>query len=218
MTTKPFWSVFEGANSDLIAAAAQVWVRPDDRGMDVTWGTGRWKTNRHHRPELFTKHDLKLDGVDFRRLPEPDGSVDCIYYDPPYISRGSDKSAALKPMYDSYGQEALKGWRPTIERVEAGLKECARVLAPGGRLFAKCGDGVESGHRRFAVFAVARACKESGLTLVDLVVHQRGRPSPQPAGRQQQHSAMAHSFLLIAQKPPLVHPLKRKPKRKTTGV
>ena len=99
---RPLESVFTGTNATLIAKVAKIWVLPDDRGMDVTWGQGRWKTDQHHRPDRFVKHDLyTLDGVDFRHLPEAGRSVDAIWYDPPYTDVGSRKNSVLGDMYES---------------------------------------------------------------------------------------------------------------------
>ena len=50
--------------------------------VDVTYGRGVfWK---RFRPEKLTTHDLKLDGVDFRNLPHPDGAFDASVIDGPY--------------------------------------------------------------------------------------------------------------------------------------
>jgi hypothetical protein len=202
------WSVFTGTNAQMLTAVARIWVRPQDSGMDVTWGRGRWRTDRLHSPGRFTRHDRALDGVNFRHLPEADLSRDCVYYDPPYTDVGSRTSSALASMYDGYGLEPCRGWHATAELIAAGVKECARVLAPSGRLFAKCGNSVSGGHRRFGLIVVFEALAEAGLSVEDMVVHFT-RPRPQPPGRRQMHSLDAASFLVVAQKPPLVHPMDR---------
>jgi hypothetical protein len=72
-------------NGPLIAAVAVLWIRDGDRVLDVTYGRGNFWTK--FRPEHLTTHDLTLDGVDFRHLPEDDNSVDVVVFDPPYIAR-----------------------------------------------------------------------------------------------------------------------------------
>ena len=109
-------------------------------------------------------------------------------------------------MYDGFGLEPCRGWAETAELITAGTKECARVLAPNGRLFVKCGNSVSGGHRRFGLFVVYDALSYCGLSVEEMIVHY-SRPRPQPKGRRVMHSASAASYLLVAQKPPLVHPL-----------
>lgn len=56
-----------------------------DDVADLTYGDGNWWAD-DTRPTSFVAHDLyKLDGVDFRALPEPDGTYDAVMYDPPYV-------------------------------------------------------------------------------------------------------------------------------------
>src|SRR5688572_3505485 len=73
-------------NGPLLAAAAQLWIGPDDLVVDVTYGKGNFWTR--YRPGRLVTHDLALDGVDFRHLPEAPGSVDVVVFDPPYIPQG----------------------------------------------------------------------------------------------------------------------------------
>ena len=57
-------TVVHGHNSDLIASAAQLYIKPGDVVLDVTYGKGNfWKK---YRPENLITHDLALDRV---RLP-----------------------------------------------------------------------------------------------------------------------------------------------------
>ena len=199
-------SVESGTNDELIAKVAKIWVRPDEPGMDVTWGLGRWHTDRLHRPELFTAHDLStLDGVDFRHLPQADFGKSVTYFDTPYTDVGSRKSSVLGGMYDGYGLEPCRGSEATADLIATGVKECACFLAPSGILMVKCGNSISGGHRRFGLFVVERALAEAGLSVVDLITH-HSRPSPQLEGRRVMHNLNVGSFLVVAQKPPLRHP------------
>ncbi len=118
-------------------------------------------------------------------------------------------------MYDGYGLVPLQRMGSPAGLMVPGIKECSRVLAPSGRLFVKCGNSVSGGHRRFGLFVVEHALVEAGLSVEELIVHY-GRPRPQPPGRRIMHSASANSFLVVAQKPPLVHPFDRKAKERGT--
>jgi hypothetical protein len=62
------------------------------RVLDPTYGRGTWW--KKWRPAEIVMHDLKLDGVDFRKLPD-DGLFDTITFDPPYIPQGGRETSTL---------------------------------------------------------------------------------------------------------------------------
>lgn len=72
-------SVVRGDNSALLASVAALYLTGSV--LDVTYGRGMWW--RRFTPATFGKHDLALDGVDFRSLPHEDGSWDSVCFDPP---------------------------------------------------------------------------------------------------------------------------------------
>lgn len=218
-------------NGVLIAQAARLWVADDDLVMDVTYGRGLFWTV--FRPAKLICHDkYKLDGVDFRELPEPDCSADVVVFDPPYMAPGGRVTSTIGEMNDRYGLvDVPKNPQETRELHEGGIKECARVLVPGGRLFVKTMDYISGGRlqkgRHHAV-ATAEAC---GLEQVDEFIHHGGL-GPQPKTnpirtcpcvadevpatecdrcqgtgelggeiRRQVHSRRSHSFLLVFQAP-----------------
>lgn len=53
------------------------------------------EVQRRHSAEPFATHDIALDDVDFRHLPETDGSYDTVVFDPPYTISGGKSSLAL---------------------------------------------------------------------------------------------------------------------------
>jgi hypothetical protein len=186
-------------NGPLLAAAAQLWIGPDDVVLDVTYGRGMFWT--HYRPEHLVAHDLALDGVDFRQLPEADASVDVVIFDPPYITTGVATQPETQRLHDAFG---LVGGDYSIsdlkELFAAGMKEATRVLKPKGRLFVKCMDFVTSGRLVLAHHHVVTTALGLGLEQVDEFIHNAGT-GPQPEGRRQVHSRRAHSFLCIFQMP-----------------
>jgi hypothetical protein len=78
-------------NGHLIADAAKLHISPDAVVLDPTYGRGTWWTV--FRPAHLIAHDLHLDGVDFRALPEPDDAVDVVAFDPPYKLNGTPTPA-----------------------------------------------------------------------------------------------------------------------------
>ena len=182
-------------NGPLIATAATLWINTTDHVADVTYGRGNFWTD--YRPTNLITHDLALDGVDFRHLPEDDASFDVVVFDPPYMAQGGRDSSTFKEFLARYG---LLDVPKTVSEVETlirdGMAEARRVLKPKGRLFVKCMDYINGGRfvqgRHFVVSTAA----ELGFEQVDEFIHYSGIGA-QPDRPRQLHSRRAHSFLCI---------------------
>jgi hypothetical protein len=193
-------SVIRGTNGVLIATVARLgWLgEPDDTVLDMTYGEGKWWTVLKLRNLIA--HDLALDGVDFRHLPEADQSVRTVCYDPPYITTGSEETSTLDDFYDRYGLGQIRGWQNLRQLIADGLAEAARVVMPGGYVLVKCEDYTESDGKRFNYVWLVNTAETLGLELQDRVIHYTG-PGPQPkqnrdgSPRRQVHVREAASFL-----------------------
>lgn len=197
-------SVIRGSNGVLIATVARLGYLgdPDELVLDVTYGRGLWWTR--YRPS-----NLIVGDGDFRHLPQLDGSIPVVCFDPPYISTGSRETSSVDNFYDRYGLGDLKGWRAIRSLIDDGLAECARVLAPGGYLLVKCMDYVESGHKVWNTFHVVPQAETYPLwplRLVDRFIHLTGG-GPQTltnldgSPREQKHAREVSSMLLVFTKP-----------------
>lgn len=186
-------------NGPLIAAAADLWIEPDDLVVDITYGRGNFWTV--FRPENFVGHDLATDGVDFRHLPELDDSVNVVIFDPPYIAQGGRTTSTIPDMLDRYGLDDCPKSVVELDALHnAGIQEAARVLAPKGRLMVKCMDYVNGGKLVLGRHKIVTMAQAADLEQVDEFVHVSGC-GPQPPGRRQLHSRRAHSFLCVFQAP-----------------
>jgi hypothetical protein len=186
-------------NGQLVATVAVLWIKPDDLVVDVTYGEGNFWTV--YRPARLVAHDkFKGDGVDFRELPELDGSVDVVVFDPPYIAQGGRETSTTQDMLNRYGLHDVPKTTAELELyISAGITEAARVLVKGGRLLVKCMDYINGGEYVQGRHNVVEAAQRAGLTQVDEFVHHSGT-GPQPPGRRQLHSRRSHSFLCVFQK------------------
>lgn len=182
-------------NGPLLAAAAQLWINAADIVLDVTYGRGNFWT--HIRPRGLVAHDLILDGVDFRQLPEADASVDVVVFDPPYIAQGGRDTSTTPDFLDRYGLVDVPKTAPELnELIAAGIKEAFRVLKPKGRLMVKCMDYVNGGRLILGRHHVVTTALSLGMEQVDEFVHYSGL-GPQPPRDVQQHSRRAHTFLCV---------------------
>lgn len=191
-------------NGALMAAVAQLWIKPDDVVADVTYGEGLFWTR--YRPEHLIAHDkYTLDGVDFCRLPEETASVDVVVFDPPYVSKGGRDTSGIPEMDSRYGlQGAPRTPALLVDLIAKGMTEADRVLRPGGCLLVKTMDYVSSGRMVWGRRSVVTVATDLlGMEQVDEFVHHSGT-GPQPKGRRQVHSRRAHSFLVVFEKSAVV--------------
>lgn len=200
----PVQSVVKGNNANLMIQVARLWIKPDDSVLDVTFGGGKWWTR--WCPQGLRGHDLALDGVDFRVLPEAAGTIDVVVFDPPYTAKGGRKTSGIAGFDDRYGlRDAGKSPVDVQMDIGGGIYEANRVLKPGGLLMVKCADYISSGKLVLGHRHVVETALELGMEQVDEYIHWT-RTGPQPkknrdgSPRRQVHSRRAHSFLCVFRK------------------
>lgn len=199
-------SVQTGTNADLIATIAPLYLEGRSV-LDVTYGDGKWWTR--YQPDRFTAHDLhKLDGVDFRQLPEADRSVDVVCFDPPYVLSGGASSPRLGPAFqDRYGigddnfgfPVGDKGRDALRALILDGLTDCARVAREW--LIVKCMEFAQGGRFHDIPHLVTGHLAAFGLTKHDQIVHATGSG---PGGHNIWSPVRArrhHSYLLVFKVP-----------------
>ena len=186
-------SVFTGTNSDLMAAVAPYYLTGSV--LDVTYGEGKWWDR--FRPDPFTAHDLKTDGVDFTALPEADGTYDAVCFDPPYIPQGGTKDEKVGARFRSGFGLVQRSEKELWGLIAIGMSETARVLTSDGFLLVKCTDYCNGARMTFGHVRVMELAAERGLSCHDLIVHHTGSG---PGGhniftpiRARRH----HSYLLV---------------------
>lgn len=183
-------------NAELIADVARLGYITG-RVVDLTYGHGLFWTR--YRPDQLVAHDRnpeKGDGVDFRRLPEPDGTYDTVVFDPPYKLSGTP---ALGDFDQRYGIDVPTRWQDRMALILDGTREAVRVCRPGGHVLVKCQDQVVSGAIRWQTREVAAVAESHGCVQVDRF-DLLGKHRPQPAGRRQVHAQGRPSTLLVFRK------------------
>lgn len=180
-------------NADMIVDVAKLgYLRKEWHTLDPTYGLGKWWDK--WQPDSLVAHDLRLDGVDFRKLPHNDGEFDAIAFDPPYKLNGT----ATPEVDERYGVEIYATWRDRHQLIQDGITECLRVLKSKGLLLVKCQAQVSSGKIRWQPFEFSQHAIEQGAELVDALSMLGYRP--QPDGTRQVHARQNCSTLLILQK------------------
>lgn len=206
-------AVQHGTNAELIAEVAKLgYLRQRSTVIDPTYGEGKWWTI--FRPDNLICHDLfKLDGVDFRHLPEGDMCADAVALDAPYVASGGRETSTIDEMNDRYGigKTIEHGGNPTTpaenqDLMHGGMKEALRVLKPKGILLVKCMDYITSGHLWPATHYAIEYGLDLGFEYLDRFEHVGGT-GPQPdknldgSDRIQVHARRNLSTLLVFRAP-----------------
>lgn len=171
------------SNAELIADAVVPlgYIKPGDRVLDVTYGKGVWW--KKYCPKIMIAHDIKIDGVDFRKLPEADGYVDVVAFDPPYVSPGGRETSTTTSFNEGYGIDVCP---PTVKGLLemncGGVEEAYRVLAKRGKLLIKCENYVSGGNYRDEAYKLLAYAQSCGFKMLDEFVH-LGTPNRQPPCR-----------------------------------
>jgi hypothetical protein len=217
MTTAPLPvpTVVHGGNADLIAQVASVYLPDHALVCDMTYGKGVfWRKCRHRRLTVYAS-DLtrrhaepppQLDFLcplhthfvqaDFRRLPYPAGVFDCAMLDPPYVHHGDTHVTDT-----SYNNGATTGGMYHKDIMATvylpGILEAARVVKPGGQLWIKGKDEIESGKQCWAHHELYDLALAQGyFVATDYALLQTTPPNPQRWERQL-HLRKTHSTLWI---------------------
>jgi DNA modification methylase len=195
------FSSMVGDNSVLISRVAKLYLKPGDVVADTTYGKGVfWRKVDIGIFSFFPSDLLTCENkYDFRNLPYPDGKFDALIFDPPYchnpgkmmVNDNYKNSETTKNMYH----------RDIINLYKEGMVEAKRVLKnPGGLLWIKCKDEIESSYQRWSHMEIYDLAKGLGFFAKDLfVLTQKVNPVVQHV--KQQHSRKNHSYLWIFKLP-----------------
>ena len=183
-------------NAELIAAVAPIYLTGSV--LDVTYGRGKWWDT--FRPEPFAYHDLRLDGVDFRYLPELAQSWDTVVFDPPYVESGSRTTSSRRDFLDGFGLGTDADGRvspvDTWEQMRDGLAEACRVARRF--VLVKCMEYVAWHRFHDAPTAVILEADRQGWRLHDRIVHASGGGVGGTYRiRTVKRCERAHSYLLV---------------------
>ena len=190
-------SAYAGRNDLLIAEVSRLFIRDGDVVADVTYGKGGFWSSVDQTRFVLKSTDLST-GVDFRSLPYDDGSIDVVVLDPPYIyNPKATVKASISGSYNiNASQESYATTDAVIGMYRDGMREALRVLVPGGLLWVKCQDGIESGKPRWNHVTLALIGKELGYEMRDLFVLLQ-LSTPTIRWPHQFHARKNHSYLWI---------------------
>lgn len=191
------------SNAHLILDCARLgYLRPEWDTLDATYGEGNWWTL--WRPEYLVTNDWNVEKParyheDFRSMHWADASFNAVTYDPPYIAPGGRDKSTIGDFNGRFGLHDTPATPAALqEYMNAGLRECARVVKPKGYVLAKCTSYVNGAKYWPGVFLTWEAARELRLELVADMKHLSGT-GPQ-SQESQEHPRSNLSTLLVFKK------------------
>lgn len=213
-TTDVVMSAFVSGNADVFPQILNLHVPDGARVADVTYGGGVfWKNVDLSRYELLAT-DI-ANGVDCRKLPYEDASLDAWVCDPPYMEgllranvahkAGGGSHAAFREYYSNGDEKDETGpkWHAAVSDLyyKAG-HEAARVLKPKGVAIVKCQDEVSANRQWLTHVEIINYYEQLGFYCKDLFVIVRQNKVGMARVIKQVHARKNHSYFLVFIKMP----------------
>lgn len=212
-TSDVVMSACVAGNAEVFPSILQLHVPQGATIADVTYGKGVfWKNVPEHLYKILPS-DVAT-GIDCRRLPYSDASLDCVVLDPPYMEglfrknshhmAGSGTYAAFRNHY-SDGEETTDGpkWHAAVVDLyfKAG-REANRVLKDNGVLIVKCQDEVSANRQNLTHVEIINEYEKIGFYTKDLFIVVRPNKPAVSRLKKQVHARKNHSYFLVFVKIP----------------
>jgi hypothetical protein len=223
------FSAYQASNDVVFPHVLKLYVPGKSRVADVTYGKGVfWRRVDVGKYELFAT-DLKMKGlppecrggVDSRRLPYSDASLDAVVFDPPYMHTPGGTAHNGHQNYEEYyannaeqDPEVLhqiwqdtNGHPPKYHEAVLDLyfrsgREAWRVLKEEGVFIVKCQDEVCANQQRLTHVEITVQYEETGFITEDLFVVMRTNcPGVSRLKNRQYHARKRHSYFMVYRKP-----------------
>lgn len=205
-TNALIFSAHQGTNDDLFPQILSLYVPPGSTVADVTYGKGVFWKKVEKGTYKIRATDLKT-GVDCRKLPYEDASIDCVVFDPPYMHTPGGTAHQNHQNFESYyhnnGTEnpIVKYHEAVLDLYFKGSAEAYRVLKPNGTLIIKCQDEVCANRQRLTHVEIINELDAKGYFVEDLFVLVRTNRPGVSRILKQNHARKNHSYFLVFRKP-----------------
>ena len=165
---------------------------------DVTHGRGAFWRNVQPGSYRLKATDLQ-GGVDCRKLPYMDGSIDCVVLDPPYMHTPGGTAHEGHQNFEGYYQNNAIGsdrkyHEAVLDLYFAAGREALRVLRHDGIFIVKCQDEVCANKQRLTHVELAVEFLHTASSWRTVRAQRSNRPG-KPKLKQRQRARITHSGL-----------------------
>jgi tRNA G10 N-methylase Trm11 len=208
-TSDVIMSAHVSGNAELFPQILELHVPIGSKIADVSYGTGVfWKNVDLTKYELL-ETDI-ANGIDCRKLPYENQSLDALVLDPPYMEgllrnnvthkAGSSSYSAFREYYSNGNETNSDGpkWHQAVSDLyyKAGI-EGFRVLKQNGIMIVKCQDEVSANHQWLTHIEIINYYEKLGFYAKDLFVVVRQNKASVARLKKQVHARKNHSYFLV---------------------
>lgn len=202
-------SAYVSGNAEVFPQILSLHVPDGATIADVTWGKGVFWAKVPRSKYTLKATDVQM-GVDCRKLPYENESLDCVVLDPPYMEGLFRKSADHMAGHGSHSafrknysnglatEEGGPKWHAAVTDLyfKAG-KEACRVLKSEGVLIVKCQDEVSANRQWLTHVEIINEYAGYGFYCKDLFVIVRTNAPVIARLKKQVHARKNHSYFLV---------------------
>lgn len=204
-TNELIFSAYQATNHEVFPHILKLYVPEGSLVADVTYGKGVfWKDVSADAYDLRPT-DLRT-GVDCRKLPYGDTTMDCVVFDPPYMHTPGGTAHQNHQNFELYyynnGTEngSKKYHEAVLDLYFRGAREAHRVLKPEGIYIVKCQDEVCANQQRLTHVEIIDELTTMGFAVEDLFVVLRVNKPGVSRMLRQVHARKNHSYFLVFRK------------------
>lgn len=228
-TNELIHSAYQGSNDAVFPLILELYASHGSRIADVTYGKGVFWRNVDTSHYDLRPSDLKSSGlppgcaggVDSRRLPYTDKSMDMVVFDPPYMhtpggtahnghqnfegyyaNNVEQDHEVVRRIWEETGGNPPKYHEAVLDLYVRSAREAWRVLDDDGIYVVKCQDEVCTNRQRLTHVEITVAFQRMGFIVEDLfVVMRNNRPGISRLKTRQFHARKNHSYFMVYRKP-----------------
>ena len=195
------FSAHVGSNDEVFPQILALYVKRGSVVADVTYGHGVFWRRVPPDNYMVLQTDLE-SGVDARRLPYENASIDCVVFDPPYMHTPGGTAHLNHQNFESYysnnvAESKHKYHEAVLDLYFTAAIEAHRVLKEPGIYIVKCQDEVCSNRQRLTHVEIINELEKNGFVAEDLfVVVRKTRPGVSRILRQV-HARKNHSYFIV---------------------
>jgi hypothetical protein len=204
-TNNLIFSSYKGTNDEVFPFVISLYVKPGSTVADVTYGKGVFWRKVPKGVYKVLPSDI-ANGVDCRRLPYKNSSVNCVVFDPPYMHTPGGTAHVNHQNYECYyknnqASSDKKYHEAVLDLYFAAAREAWRVLEEGGIYIVKCQDEVCANQQRLTHVELINELQRYGFVAEDLfVITRNGKPGVSYL-LTQAHARKNHSYFIVFIKP-----------------